>query len=167
MPFPLHKVPTGFLSLIRGRTLGRNPSEFSDMAIGTIDMHEFFASDILIGTSSAPTVGALANLFETFQLTTALALKSIGAELTIGAAAPTNVFMQWGIQLPAGGVNCWLGSLACPAPLVGQIIAGGSVLPNWVVPAGTLIVAQASATAAGVDHSLAVRVCAENYSLSG
>lgn len=43
MPYPLHKVPPGFLGLLNAKVNGRNPLQYAEQVAPTLDMTEFYA----------------------------------------------------------------------------------------------------------------------------
>lgn len=167
MAWPLHKVARGWLELLNARNLGRSPVTFGEQVIPTIEIGEFYASNLLLGSTGAPTVGAIApELSEALPISALLRVKAASVSLTIGAAAATNVVLSVGYQPQAGITNAVvdLGAIYIANAAIGQILRFGVVVPNWVIPSGGIIFGRASGTAAGADHSLAVQVLIENYS---
>lgn len=164
---PLVKAPKGLLETFRLRYLGVNPGAFGDTVQPTVDVSDFYASDLLLNSSSAPTVGALgAGLSEALLLTAPVRLRALSVGLTIGAAAATNVWLNIGIQFPASlgfpAVNCALGGVFLAAANATALYEHGVVCPGWVLPAGVTLYSRAVGTAAGVDHSLAVVALIDN-----
>lgn len=167
MPYPLQKPPRGLLEVLRLKQAGKQPEWFSEQLVPVIDGREFYASDILAAFGGAAQVGALANLTRELTLTSSFGVKAISGNLTIGAAAATNVYLEIGVLFGAIG-----GSLAeyivlqqvfIAQAAIGAILGIGCVLPNWVLPAGTIVRCRANGTAAGVDHSLDVSTLVENF----
>lgn len=163
----LIKTARGYLELLLLRATGSSPELVRDELQPVLDMREFYAANQLLGTSGAATVGALApSLTDTLTFTNLLGLKAVGATLTIGAAAATNVTLAVGLNV--GGLQAVpLGSIHIPAIAAAGVVEFGVIVPNWVCQAGTFIYAQCHGTAAGGDHTLDVHGIIENYTLLG
>lgn len=163
--FDLRKVPRGLLELLRLRSDGKNPGGLEESIRLTIESRDFYASDLLVPASSAATVGALGGvgIANVLTLTRNLGLRALGAELTIGAAAATNVTISWNLTLPGAPLFAIpLGAQFFDALNVAANIRVGSGPFPFVLPAGSVLIAQATGTAAGADHSLNVRGLLEN-----
>lgn len=159
----LQKWPKGLLEVFRIRDGGRAPSGFGEAVQPVVDVSMHYASDILIMTTGAPTVGAL-NISENTVFSATLRVHAICGQLTIGAAAATNVSVAWGFT-DIGSVN----SVCVGSQFFAQIPAGIGVHfgcmvpPGLVVPPGWGFYARAGGTAAGVDHSLSAIAIVENF----
>jgi len=159
--FPLHKVPLGLLELLRARTLGRAPDIFSNTVTPIVDATDFYAGDLLRSSTSAPTVGALANLTEDFLLTGPISLRALSGTVVVGAAGGTNLCISIGVSLQLTFVT--LAQFNWPVVAAAQICRVGIPIPGrYVIPPGASLFAQASGTVAGVDHSLSVAGLIEN-----
>lgn len=163
VPFPLHKAPQGLLELFRLRTLGAAPPMFGDVVTPVIDVGEFYAAANKLCSSSAPAVGAISPpLIETFDISAAIRLHAVGAQLLIGAAPATDISLDVRVQI--GAVSCVLASqFFAQAPAAGRISVG-TIVPAWVLlPQQALtLIAVASGTAAGADHSLSISTVIDN-----
>ena len=159
----IQKVPRGLLELFKLRQTGEYPDDFGKGVVPVVDCGAFYASDTLISAGSAPTVGALApELVEDLVATGGpLGVVSLGGILTIGAAAATNINFSWGILLP-GLTRIQLGCHFVAQAGAAAVVRVGSTFPRIVVPNGTTLFVEASGTAAGVDHSLAITGLLEN-----
>lgn len=161
MPYQLSKPPVGLLELMRLKVGGKQPTLFSETVVPVLEVSDFYAADILLNTSGAPTVGALANLLETLTFTTALRVHAVCATLVIGAAPATNIHVSWGYSL--SGAEIGIGSQFIAQANAGAVLFCGSPFPGLVLPASAILIARASGTAAGVDHSLDVTATVDNY----
>lgn len=163
--WPMSKAARGFLELLAGRNVGRTPQSVSDELRPTMEMREFYAVNQLFGTSGGATTGSIAvQLTDTLSITGGvLGLKAIGCTFTCGAAAATNVSIQLGIQVTPAGEVVPLDSIFLAAIAAAAIVEHGIIVPNWVIPQGSTLVARVSGTAAGADHSLDVHALIENF----
>lgn len=168
MPFPLHKSPAGLLELLRLRTLGASPNTLSEEVRPSFDSTEFYAADLKLLNDETATVGALAALDNVLLLTGPTRVHAIGGRLAIGAAAATNLVVSVGLRQTISGVRVGVGAWQFPAIAAGGIVNFGTHVPPWVLPAASGVGGAWSAfafvagTAAGVDHSLSVRVLFDN-----
>lgn len=162
MPFPLHKAPSGLLELLRLRTLGGQPNQFSEQLIGTIHANEFYASDLLRSGNQTGTAGAFPRALTgnvgagiTGAPGGPIALTHFAAIIVMGAAGGTQVRIRIGLDLPDSGPTSWVGHMVgAPAAAGGGYVAVAAFSPWLVVPAGTRFVANAESDAAGADHVL-------------
>lgn len=157
MPFRIQRVPRGLNQLLKIFG-GETPIELEDRVRGTIDLGKYYESDIMFGTNAAPVVGALGGVGQTAVLThtTILECKAIAATVTIGAAAATNVSIAVGVNWPFGSAT-HLGGIFIPNGAIGQVLRFGVLLPKpLIMTAGSQVIAWASGTAAGADHSVLV-----------
>lgn len=160
----MSKVARGYLELLAGRNAGKTPLSVADEIRPTLDVHEFMASSQLLGTSGAATVGAIApELQDTLTFTSTLGLKAIGVDYIQGAAAGTNLMLSVGYNPGGSSSNVPLGGVTIPALAAGQRWQYGIIIPNWIAPPGSFVIATVSGTAAGADHSLDVHAIIENY----
>lgn len=166
--FALSKVPRGLLELLRLRTDGRMPDLFNNAVQPCVDSTPFYGSDLLIPASSTPTVGALnPALVESLTTTALVSVLSLGGQLTIGAAAATNIQVGWGVLLPGQTVDSILGSQFLAQQAIGAIAQFGSSFNRLVLPIGSTLYVIASGTAAGADHSLRISGVLENLTGTG
>lgn len=165
--FDLRKVPRGLLELLRLRTDGKNPSGLEEAIRFTIETRDFYGSDLLFPVDNTATVGALATINNNNNLTRPIGLRALGGELTIGAAAATNVVCSWGFTVagfPAFIVP--VGSIFFPNLAAAQLVRFGSAPLPFVLPAGSVLIAHVTGTAAGADHTLNVRGLIENLAFT-
>lgn len=164
--FALHKAARGFLEILRGQTVGRNPDSFSSEVQPVIEITEFYAGDNKAISASGASVGALAGLDDVLTFTGNIRLHGVGARLTIGAAAATNVTLSCGLRNGTSGERIAICTQFMAQIPAGAVIHIGAPTRPWVLPpsAATAGVgawsayARSEGTAAGVDHSLSVRI---------
>jgi len=161
----LSQVPAGLLQLFRLTHGGIAPQDFRDDVQPTVDVSEFYAANLLTQTENTPTPGALANLTETKAMSTVLRVHAISAQLTIGAAAATDLQISCGWSAASPGVPVAVAQLFLANTIAGQIIEVGAAIPPKVFVGSTWrFFARASGTAAGADHSLKIIATIEDYS---
>jgi hypothetical protein len=128
-------------------------------------MRDFYAAELLLGSTGTPTVGALAALTELLALTRACRVRSIGGRLSVGAAPVTaGGHMEFGIVWPNGTLAPYC-SEQFGVAAAGAIIGTGVPI-DIVVPAGSVFYGRCEGTAAGADHALQLFISLENYTLT-
>lgn len=161
MSFQLAKVPLGFLELLRARTLGRAPTSCSDELQPVLDLRPFYACDIQLVTSSAPSLGALP-ISDVLTFTSNLGVRAVGTQLTVGAA-PVTAGGNLEVGIIVGGVQQPIGAHNFGVAAAGTVVGFGTPIDPAVFRAGVQFYAKAYGTAAGADHAITIRVLIENY----
>lgn len=157
----ISRVPAGLSKLLQIWG-GVSPTELEDRARLVVDLRDNYGASLLVGSTGAPTIGALTNLQEQLALTTTLRVRSISALLIVGAAPVTaGGFIEWGFFAQNGQV-CPQGQFSYGVALATQIIGCGTPM-DIVLPGGTTFYSRAGGTAGGADHSLSVIACIENW----
>jgi len=162
---PLHKVPRGLLDLIRGRTLGLNPSELSSVVLAAIDATSMYGSDLQVVASDALAAGAI-NRTITGSSTFPGRLLAIGGQIVMGAAAGT--FLRLRISYSPGpsflAVPLIEQTYTAPALVAGSVFTTGIQLPSPLVfPSGAQFTFSTIGDAAGADHVPTMRSLFENF----
>jgi len=153
---PLAKAPYGLLELFNLKVLGKQPTEFEQVVLPTIDTRDFYGANLLEPSVSGGTTGALLNLLDTDNLAQNVGMRGLGARLTVGAAGGTDLSLVVGYLDPTNGDRCALGQHSFADVFAGQVVEMGIPL-RMVFPAGASIYAAAFAgTIGGADHLLQV-----------
>lgn len=167
MPLPLHKQARGLLELLNLKVQGRGPSTFGEEVAPTYETRPHYQLDNVLGGGSAPgTTGGLLNLQDSVIFTSDIGLVSVGAQLTLGAAGATDVYISLSVnprgntqEIPIGGINI------SGARAAGSLLFFGVPLTAILgLPAGSQIVARSAGASAGADHLLQVMAVYENWS---
>lgn len=156
---PLQKAPLALLELLRLRTLGDQPTAFSDTVSPVVDATEQYGAD-QIRTAATSGAASAVNASATSIVGTATRYLGIGASFTVGAAAGTFLNLQLFIVWQQGAAACPLFPTFEPVRLgAGRTYyIGGLLQKPLVLPAGTQINALSLGDAAGVDHVLQLRL---------
>lgn len=157
MPSPLHKVPLGLLELLRLKTLGRAPDQFSDTVLPTVEALESYAAPELETTSGTAQVGGMVSHSSTITVGTFRWIWGVAGVLTMGAAPGT--FVQWevGFQTPGNAQPFVFGQGELRPIAAAAVIRFGAALPRpMVLRAGTAIFARVNGDGGGVDHTIQV-----------
>lgn len=151
----LHKASLGLLELFRLRTLGRNPSFFSDTITGVCDVTEFYGCDLLSSVAETAAAAAIGPMSSAVAANPRRYLCMQG-QVTIGAAAGTFLRLQIGFNHQ--GVSQAL-AIATYTPVVGQTFAvtTGKIPGGLVLPPGDFLQLIVLSDAGGVDHVNAMR----------
>lgn len=165
MPFSLQKTPYGLLDLFRLRTQGANPPQFGELVTPTADVTEFYGADLSQVFNYTPGAGAITQTL-TFTQPSVRRILGISGEVNIGAAAGTVLRMRLGVRPAAGNVVHWIGQ-SLPTPAIGvKFVVSAQAFVPYVLPAGAQVVLEVDGNAAGVDHQSAVRVFAQDLSIT-
>lgn len=152
----LNKGPRGFLELLGLKAQGANPTDVSQGVIPTMDVTEFYGTDLAFTGQSAAAVGAF-ELVAT-EVSGPNRLLGLGFEFTSGALFGL-VNVSFGIRMPASNSpDLAIGTTTVTTSAAIPVYRDGRLFPNpFVVPAGTQLWARAQSAVAGADHSLRVK----------
>jgi len=154
---PLHKAPNFLLDLFRLRTQGKQPDEFGTTVGPVVDVHAFYAADLLKTSQTVGAAGAVASYTVTANTGSPIALVGLAAAMTVGAAGGTQLRITVGIALPTVSSGAFFPLFVqgfFNTPLAGQTYWHGGKLPGpkLVIPGGTHLQARFHSNAAGADH---------------
>lgn len=159
MPFPLHKSPRGLLELLRLRTLGAQPSLFSEGVQPVVVVNDHYAADLLVN-SNHDLAAAAFPLVQTVTTAGVTRLMTFSVDVTLGAAVGTYLALSIGLQLPSSSNPVsWYGYQLFTAGLIaGEAYRLVANMPSpLILPSGAFLIAGASSNAAGADHVLSLR----------
>lgn len=152
----LHKAPLGLLELFRLRTLGRNPSEFSDAIQGVADVTDFYGADLLQTVTETAGAGAITSGMSSTSSQFARRYVAISGQIQMGAAAGNYVHLR--VQATFGASTVCLASQHCAPLSAGQVFTVSAPVSRGIVlPPGHTLTLNISGDAGGADHVPAIR----------
>ena len=162
---PLHKASRGLLELLRARTLGRNPDELSSVVTPTIDSTGYYGCDLQVSALQVSAAGAMTRTLDGVA-TNAGRLFSVSATIVVGAAAGTQIRLEYLYRPSAAFSFIPLASTVITAPVAAAVYRCAALLPSPIIfLPGAEFRAGTAGDAGGADHVIQRQEFFENYAI--
>lgn len=157
----LHKVPAGLLDLLRLRTLGRAPDQFSDSVLATVESSNFYGADVMVVASDSGGAGAVSRSV-TGTAARPGRLFAMSGQITIGAAAGTALRLLLSFS-PGPQFSSVIVAQEVWTPVAAGVFCVSIVFPSPIVfLAGASFTFTTAGDAGGADHTPVRRELFEN-----